>query len=763
MNQSTTKPVSQVVPAVGGPSGVQSCPLPGGSPELDRITRTATRVFNVPMALVTLLDDDWQWFASKVGMAMDRTPRDQAFCAHAILLPAPMVVPDARLDPRFADNPLVTRDPFVRFYAGHTVRSRQGVPLGTLCVLDTRPRTFSESDRQALADLAVMVEKQLHLREADTEAAQARTALAQRQALLSRVVDHAGVGIALLDGEGRILESNRYFESLTGRPASALQGRPFTELLDLRDRDQGCQALDVVGGADPAGPAHELRFRHPDGNVTWAQLGFSILPDSEGSGEHSIVVATDIDTLRRTQFDLQDLQRQLEERVRARTAELEASAAALGVETARRDNAQSALVAEREHFRRVLENTSDAFVEIDGEDRILTWNGSARRIFGWSADEALGRCFGELTVPPPLRTRHARWLQQLRDSGYSTRMKQRIETQGQRRNGEEFPMEMTFSTSQEGDRLMVHGFLVDISQRKVDEAALRETMRRLRTITDNVPAMIAHIGADLCYRFHNRTYFHWFDLPPQGLVGRHLRTFWGDALFDKMRPDIERVLAGEHLTVEYMLPARQGTMWFHGNFVPHTDDEGRSDGFYLLAQDITERKRLYERIEHEASHDPLTGLANRRGLMQRLTEAMARARRHGRALGVMFMDLDDFKHMNDTLGHDYGDAVLQRFAADIAASVRETDFVCRLAGDEFVVVLEDLPALPDALIATGEVILERINAQADVLGIPVGLASSIGAVTYDGSRDETPAQLLARADGAMYEAKSGGKNRMVVL
>lgn len=754
--------ISPIMPTADGPSGPEHCPLPNGAPELDRITRTATRLFGAPIALVTLLDDDWQWFASKVGMAMDRTPRGQAFCAHAILAPTPMVVPDARLDPRFVENPLVTRDPYIRFYAGHTVRARSGAPLGTLCVLDTRPRTFSESDRQALADLAAMVEQQLHLREADAQTAQARTALAQRQAVLSRVVDHAGVGIAVLDGDGRILEGNRYFESLTGHPAHTLHGQSFIGLLDLRDRDEGRQALDGVGGADKPGRARELRFRHPDGNITWAQVGLSILPDVAGSGERRIVVATDIDTLRRTQIDLQDLQRQLEERIRTRTAALDASSAALEIEMARRDSAQSALLAEREHFKRVLENTSDAFVEIDSEDRILTWNGSAERIFGWSADEALGRRYSELVVPQPLRTRHVRWLQQLRGSGYSTRMKQRIETQGQRRNGEVFPMEMTFSTSQEGERLMVHGFLVDISQRKADEAALRETMRRLRTVTDNVPAMIAHIGADLRYRFHNRTYFHWFDLPPQGLVGRHLKTFWGDALFDKMRPDIERVLAGERLTVEYMLPARQGSMWFHGNFVPHTDDEGRSDGFYLLAQDITERKRLYELIEHEASHDPLTGLPNRRGLMQHLTEAMARTRRHGRVLGVMFMDLDDFKRMNDTLGHDYGDAVLQRFAADIVASVRETDFVCRLAGDEFVVVLEDLQPSPDALIAVGDAILRRINAKADVLGAPVRLASSIGAVTYDGTREETLKQLLARADGAMYEAKSNGKNRIVV-
>lgn len=187
-----------------------------------------------------------------------------------------------------------------------------------------------------------------------------------------------------------------------------------------------------------------------------------------------------------------------------------------------------------------------------------------------------------------------------------------------------------------------------------------------------------------------------------------------------------------------------------------------NDGFYILSHDISERKRLYERVEHEAMHDALTGLPNRRALMEHLSTAMARARRGKGHPAVMFMDLDGFKQINDTLGHEFGDALLKQFAAHVSATVRETDFVARLAGDEFVVVMEDVQQLPDGIAAMGNAILERINADRDVLGVSMHLSSSVGVVLYHQANDKSPQQLITRADAAMYEAKALGKNQVVL-
>lgn len=127
----------------------------------DRLTRMAKRMFDVPIALVSLVDRDRQWFKSRVGLGATETPRDISFCGHTILGNDVFVIPDAVEDERFADNPLVTGDPSIRFYAGCPLTAPDGSKLGTLCVIDQQPRTIEDDDVDALKDLAAMVETEL--------------------------------------------------------------------------------------------------------------------------------------------------------------------------------------------------------------------------------------------------------------------------------------------------------------------------------------------------------------------------------------------------------------------------------------------------------------------------------------------------------------------------------------------------------------------------------------------------------------------------
>lgn len=127
----------------------------------DRITRLAQRVFGTSMATFTLVDADRQWFKSEIGLAGKEDPRDISFCSHTILEPATTVVEDARNDRRFHDNPLVTGDPNIRFYAGHPVSGPGGEVIGTLCVIDDKPRPIDEFDAEALAEFAAMVEAEV--------------------------------------------------------------------------------------------------------------------------------------------------------------------------------------------------------------------------------------------------------------------------------------------------------------------------------------------------------------------------------------------------------------------------------------------------------------------------------------------------------------------------------------------------------------------------------------------------------------------------
>ncbi len=127
----------------------------------DGLTRLAAKMFHVPIALVSLIDESRQWFKSREGLAVTETSREVSFCGHTILQDQAFIVNDALTDLRFADNPLVTGEPHIRFYAGCPLKAPNGLNIGTLCIIDTKPRDFCADDLQSLQDLAAMVEREL--------------------------------------------------------------------------------------------------------------------------------------------------------------------------------------------------------------------------------------------------------------------------------------------------------------------------------------------------------------------------------------------------------------------------------------------------------------------------------------------------------------------------------------------------------------------------------------------------------------------------
>ncbi|MEN9934500.1 MAG: hypothetical protein RLZZ387_1079 [Chloroflexota bacterium] len=142
----------------------------------NRLTRLACQLFDVPIALISLVDTDRQWFKACHGLSVSGTSREVSFCAHVVSRDAPLVVPDARTDPRFRDNPLVQSDPHIRFYAGHPIHSRSGYTLGTLCIIDRTPRTLTSAHQDSLRDLALLVEAEVNLQlQADADTALALT------------------------------------------------------------------------------------------------------------------------------------------------------------------------------------------------------------------------------------------------------------------------------------------------------------------------------------------------------------------------------------------------------------------------------------------------------------------------------------------------------------------------------------------------------------------------------------------------------------
>lgn len=133
--------------------------------DFDDLVEVASQVFDVPIALITLLDEDRQWFKARVGLDVSETPRDHAFCAHAILGPESLIVPDATDDARFSDNPFVTADPNIRFYAGAPLLTPEGHGLGTLCVIDSKPHTANPMDESQVRILEALSRQAVRLLE----------------------------------------------------------------------------------------------------------------------------------------------------------------------------------------------------------------------------------------------------------------------------------------------------------------------------------------------------------------------------------------------------------------------------------------------------------------------------------------------------------------------------------------------------------------------------------------------------------------------
>lgn len=182
-------------------------------PAFDRITRLVARALDVPIALISLVDEERQWFKSRVGVEASQTPREQAFCAHAILETEPLVVPDATADARFADNPLVTGAPDIRAYAGMPIRTRNGQAIGTLCAIDNQPRRFTQEELDTLSDLAALAMKQVQMREAvehsRREVNRSDAALRANAAQFEAMFDLASVGMAQVAPDGGWLNVNQ--------------------------------------------------------------------------------------------------------------------------------------------------------------------------------------------------------------------------------------------------------------------------------------------------------------------------------------------------------------------------------------------------------------------------------------------------------------------------------------------------------------------------------------------------------------------------
>ena len=305
---------------------------------------------------------------------------------------------------------------------------------------------------------------------------------------------------------------------------------------------------------------------------------------------------------------------------------------------------------------------------------------------------------------------------------------------------------------------------LSLAKRRAVELALRKSEEHLRQIIDSLPVMIGARNIAGYYLFANKALSDKLGFTQEQMRNQHVRQLLKNSVFDidSMLQNDQRVISGGQaidVFEEVFVTATGESIYLQTHIMPMAFYDEKVA--LIVSVDVTERKNAQAKMEYMAHHDALTGLPNRIQLVERLEHELRRAERHAYYGAVLFIDLDQFKNINDSLGHPVGDRVLQEVASRLTRTVRDEDLVARLSGDEFVVVLTVLDQdLGTAALRAGE-ISEKIRA---VISQPcvydnmeLRVTCSVGVVVYP-DRNNSVHELLRYADTAMYQVKEKGRD-----
>ncbi|MDH5179175.1 MAG: EAL domain-containing protein, partial [Gammaproteobacteria bacterium] len=305
-----------------------------------------------------------------------------------------------------------------------------------------------------------------------------------------------------------------------------------------------------------------------------------------------------------------------------------------------------------------------------------------------------------------------------------------------------------------GNVTRIIGTLQDTTARRMAEEQMRKLSGAVEQIADSV--MITDSNGIIEYV--NPAFESMTGYAQDEIIGKTPRVIKSDRQSDAFYKRLWRTISNGEVFSDVIVNCKKsGEIYYEEKTItPQKDRHGKIVHYISTGKDVTERIEAQERLYHLAHHDSLTGLPNRVLLQDRLAQAIARIRWHERSIAVMFMDLDRFKMINDTLGHAIGDQLLQYVARRLHECVREGDTVARLGGDEFAIVLNDLAALDDVP-HIAEKLIESLSEPLVINGQELFITSSIGIAMFP--QDGTDSQeLLKKADAAMYRAKARGKD-----
>ncbi|HSP06734.1 MAG TPA: PAS domain S-box protein, partial [Acidobacteriota bacterium] len=553
-------------------------------------------------------------------------------------------------------------------------------------------------------------------------------------------------------------------QRMLGYPASRWLNEPgfWNEHVDPLDREW---AVSYCRRSTTRKKDFMLEYRMMDvkGLTVWVRDIVNVVAE-EGQPVRLRGVMLDITKLKHAEEALRRAHDDLERRVQERTAELSEAVAKLRDEIAERQRVAAALVSSEQKYRTLIEGMSEGLIQADRNDIIQFVNDRFCEMVGYPRDEVLGQSFPDLMVwltgPKAPKDRAIFSLQG------NTEV---IEVQLMKKTGDTAWVRMSASPMQDssGDVIGSIAILTDVTVRMLAEEALRESEERY--------ALAARGANDGLWDWNLKTNEVYFSARWKLMLGWEEKDVAAnpEEWFRRVHPDdLERVKTGiathlegitPHFENEHRMQHRDGSYrWMLTRGLTVGDGSGKPYRMAGSQTDITERKLAEEQLLHDAFHDALTNLSNRALFMDRLAGAVARARRREDYLfAVLFLDVDRFKVVNDSLGHLAGDQLLVTMARRLETCLRPGDTVARLGGDEFAVLLEDISDVSDSIRVAERI--QRELEQPFILGGNEVFASASVGIAPATSIYERAEDVLRDADTAMYRAKALGKARHQVF
>ncbi|NOX08784.1 MAG: diguanylate cyclase [Gammaproteobacteria bacterium] len=404
----------------------------------------------------------------------------------------------------------------------------------------------------------------------------------------------------------------------------------------------------------------------------------------------------------------------------------------------------------------VLEATPDALLIIDEDGFIRRTNIQAERLLGYQRDELLSMTVEDL-MPGRYRGHHVAQRQQT----FSLRTKKSFRPHThfiiKTKEGQEIPIDISIGYTRQDSEVLAITSIRDIRERKKAEERLRLSQR---IFEDTVEAILI-TDTNKCIVDMNDAFCRVTGYSRGELLGNTPSIFRSGRHNDVFYHAIEESLdKTDHWQGEVWDKHKDGHIFPLRNSISVVrDDYGHISHYVAVMSDISTRKEHEAKLKDMALHDPLTGLANRILFYTKLNREMARAQREGHRLAVVYIDLDGFKKINDTLGHDAGDQLLKKVAREILSNIREYDTAARLGGDEFALIIPNADSIMSELTAR---IIEGLSITVEEAGKCLSISASAGIAIYPddaSTRDE----LLYNADTAMYYAKQHGRNNYKIF